>query len=190
MQAPVRWARPSRRKIGRRSEGAKGAPTADGATVAGAAAAGEENRAAVAEDASREVATVLPVSIEWRMEDALSTPWAKHFPQAPPRLFIALNPPYGKRIAVGSTEELFRRIGERCEELVRDPRISASTGPEGVRGCILCPSESSWEAFSAATPGLSKTTSHFSQGGIDVRLCVFVRAEEPRRTVAVVRRRR
>jgi 23S rRNA G2445 N2-methylase RlmL len=164
---------------------------------------------------------VLPVSVDWIVGDAFEAPWERFLADAEGDLFIALNPPYGRRLAARAsapggaaestgdaetpgaaaqgrehrgTAELYRKIGESCEALARawaDRAAGTNTaraalpaangvsllatgrGAARIRGCILCPSETSWSAFVKATPAFQNRTSHFSQGGIDVRLCVF-----------------
>lgn len=115
----------------------------------------------------------LPITPSWITADALALPWIARVPRDAARVFLPLNPPYGRRIPTGATDELYERIGRRCEELNHD---LARRGPGAscrLSGFILCPSEESWSAFSRAAASLEKETTHFTQGGIDVRLCTF-----------------
>lgn len=128
--------------------------------------------------------------VAWVVDDALSRPWAARIPGDARSVFIPLNPPYGKRLAVGSTVELYGRIGGRCEELARElgrrNTLSSASRQRGrphgevpsLSGLILCPTEEAWSSFSASCPSLHKETHHFTQGGIDIRLCLFTSTEE------------
>ena len=111
----------------------------------------------------------LPVEAAFRDMDAFSAPWGSYLPPEARRLFLPLNPPYGRRLPVSASTGLYRRIGRECEGLARS--LGAAGG--GLSGFILCPNEASWRSFLESTPSLRKTTSHFGQGGLDIRVCAF-----------------
>lgn len=109
----------------------------------------------------------LPLDLEYRTEDVFARPWRTYLSHGVSSVFLPLNPPYGRRLATRSTDELFRKIGGACAELARGlPR-------GGLIGFVLCPSESSWLGFRDAASGLETRTSHLSHGGLDIRLCRF-----------------
>lgn len=123
--------------------------------------------------------------------DVFAKPWATYLPSGVSSLLLPLNPPYGRRMPVASLSRSFRRIGESVERLATDlraaafPRAAARSAPPVSRtvrpsgsggrlvGFILCPTEAAWKEFLAATPSLHKSTAHFGQGGLDIRLCAF-----------------
>ena len=111
----------------------------------------------------------LPVKTEISIGDAFAHPWERFVPRKCRSLFLPLNPPYGLRLKTNPT--FYQQIGRWCEELAR----SCRTPPvqRKMRGFVLCPDEVTWRSFLRETPGLQKRTTHFGQGGVDVRLCVF-----------------
>ncbi len=144
-------------------------------------------------------AGMLPLRCDVRESDAFAGPWASRLPPAAVSLFVPLNPPYGRRLAVRSVERLYQRIGESLERLALDLGVSAAprTGdaeeggkgesvrserarrsPRRVSGFALCPTEGSWRRFQNATPAFRKRTLHFGQGGLDIRLCLFAAGGE------------
>lgn len=90
-------------------------------------------------------------------------------------IFVPLNPPYGNRLRTKDSGALFRQIGARVLELGR------MCDEEGVQmsGAVLCPDEDSWREFLGAAKGVGHQTRHFTQGGLDVRLCVFNGGSRP-----------
>lgn len=109
----------------------------------------------------------LPLEVETVRADLFTRPWRTFLPEEATRVFLPMNPPYGVRLAARSSEELYRRIGTATADL------AAALPPGGLCGFVLCPTERSWQAFLGAAPRLEATTSHFSQGGLDIRLCSF-----------------
>lgn len=108
-----------------------------------------------------------PLDLEYRTEDVFARPWRAHLPDGVSTVFLPLNPPYGRRLAIRSTDDLYRKIGQACCGLARLlPR-------RGLVGFVLCPGESSWRRFRETATGLATRTSHFSHGGLDIRLCRF-----------------
>lgn len=83
-------------------------------------------------------------------------------------IFFPLNPPFGIRMGKEAESlEIYANVGKWVK------RTSARK-PLGASGFILCPSESHWKAFwKELGPGFTQKTSHFTQGGLDMRLCVF-----------------
>jgi 23S rRNA G2445 N2-methylase RlmL len=94
-------------------------------------------------------------------------------PGKPPikHLFIPLNPPWGVRMTnkMTSANAFYERIGKRLTELSR----TWEQRKIFVSGCILCPDEETWNAFKKYLRNLRCRTVHFTQGGRDIRLCLF-----------------
>ncbi|MBI2566246.1 MAG: hypothetical protein HYV63_04345 [Candidatus Schekmanbacteria bacterium] len=89
---------------------------------------------------------------------------------------ILANPPYGRRLHCGSDlAELFQRVGRAAMlEVERWRGYRDGT----IAGAILCPNESSWRAARGAfdASDMAITTSHFTHGGLDMRLLCFASA--------------
>ncbi len=85
-------------------------------------------------------------------------------------IFIPLNPPYGIRLS-GSSDSvaLYKNIASKLNE------ISKFTKKEqkNLLGFILCPSEETWSAFCRNLNHTEIETYHFTQGGMDIRVCQF-----------------
>ncbi len=109
----------------------------------------------------------IPLDLGFVCADVFSRPWREWLPAETEKVFLPLNPPYGLRLANVSTDRLYRRIGRACTG------FAESLGAQHLSGFILCPTESSWRAFLGSSSRLTSTTSHFSQGGLDIRLCRF-----------------
>ena len=85
-------------------------------------------------------------------------------------LFIPLNPPYGIRIGSNSdSNSLYKNIACKLNEL------SKITNKENanILGFILCPNEETWSVFCRNLLYKESETFHFTQGGIDIRVCLF-----------------
>ncbi|WP_455381522.1 hypothetical protein [Salinispira pacifica] len=123
----------------------------------------------------------LPFDTTVLHEDSLLHEWIHYLPVGAERVFIPLNPPYGRRVRSTESASLYQRIGRRLEQLVSRPRPAAAAVQSAparsrrlhVTGLILCPEEAAWRAFMRAAPSFSFDTSHFMQGGLDIRLCLF-----------------
>jgi 23S rRNA G2445 N2-methylase RlmL len=85
-------------------------------------------------------------------------------------IFVPLNPPYGLRLESSKNIEALYRSTGRLLALLAAGGMSRGIA---VSGFILCPSEQSWEQFSRAIPSFRRKTTHFTQGGRDIRLCHF-----------------
>ncbi len=85
-------------------------------------------------------------------------------------VFIPMNPPYGIRLSRRrETAVFYADIGGRIREIA-----SVCTDSGGsVGGCILCPDQAAWSAFLHAAAPDAETTFHVTQGGLDIRVCVF-----------------
>jgi putative N6-adenine-specific DNA methylase len=84
------------------------------------------------------------------------------------QIFLALNPPYGDRLAKKSGgQSIYKRLGCVIHDLSKR---------HGVFGFVLCGDEASWRIFLSAIRPLKNKTRHFTHGGIDVRLVVFGRS--------------
>jgi 23S rRNA G2445 N2-methylase RlmL len=91
---------------------------------------------------------------------------------------LPLHPPYGLRLAQNSDLEAFYgRLGRWVGEM-----LSACDENTILAGFCLCPSEALWYAFMQGIqdvrPDAALATSHLTQGGLDVRLCVFSSIED------------
>lgn len=81
------------------------------------------------------------------------------------QLFLALNPPYGDRLAKKSGGQvIYKSLGRVIHGLSKT---------RSVFGFVLCGDESSWRIFLSTIRPLKNKTRHFTHGGIDVRLVVF-----------------
>ncbi len=80
-------------------------------------------------------------------------------------VFLALNPPYGDRLAKKSGgQAIYKRLGRVIHEMSQKRKVF---------GFVLCGDEASWRTFLSAIKPLKNKTRHFTHGGIDVRLVVF-----------------
>lgn len=81
-------------------------------------------------------------------------------------IFIPLNPPYGIRLGKETDpSHLYRNIAKKLNEL-KNNSIS-------ICGFILCPNTKTWSAFVNHLAAEKKETYHFTQGGLDIRVCQF-----------------
>jgi 23S rRNA G2445 N2-methylase RlmL len=80
-------------------------------------------------------------------------------------VFLALNPPYGDRLAKKSGgQAIYKSLGRVIHDLGKT---------RSVFGFVLCGDEASWRIFLSSIRPLKNKTRHFTHGGIDVRLVVF-----------------
>jgi 23S rRNA G2445 N2-methylase RlmL len=81
------------------------------------------------------------------------------------QLFLALNPPYGDRLAKKSGGQvIYKRLGRVIHDLSKT---------RSVFGFVLCGDEASWRIFLNSIRPFKNKTRHFTHGGIDVRLVAF-----------------
>lgn len=81
------------------------------------------------------------------------------------RVFLALNPPYGDRLAKKTGgPSVYKSLGRVIYDLSKTRHVF---------GFVLCGDESSWRIFLSSIRPLKNKTRHFTHGGIDVRLVVF-----------------
>jgi len=79
-------------------------------------------------------------------------------------VFMMFNPPYGIRLAKNSdTPQFYKKIAKKINE------ISGAN----VLGFVLCPSEKTWSSFCNTIKATKIETYHFTQGGLDIRVCQF-----------------
>lgn len=84
-------------------------------------------------------------------------------------LFLPLNPPYGLRMRKQHDSVVFyKSIALKINAL--------SQHAKSLAGFILCPTEATWSVFSKTLLSVNKQTYHFTQGGIDVRVCQFMKS--------------
>lgn len=82
-------------------------------------------------------------------------------------IFIPLNPPYGIRLGKeGDPSHLYKNIAKKLNEL-KNKSIT-------ICGFILCPDTKTWSAFVNYLAAEKKETYHFTQGGLDIRVCQFI----------------
>jgi 23S rRNA G2445 N2-methylase RlmL len=89
----------------------------------------------------------------------------------PQHIFMPLNPPWGVRMTNKTTSAaaFYARLGARVESLSQEWEKQKIF----VSGCALCPDEETWSAFKKCLKTLHSRTVHFTQGGRDIRLCMF-----------------
>ena len=80
-------------------------------------------------------------------------------------VFLALNPPYGERLAKKTGGlALYEKLGKVLKHMAN---------ARGVQGFILCGDEPSWRVLLSSFGSFKHTTTHFTHGGIDIRVVVF-----------------
>ncbi len=85
-------------------------------------------------------------------------------------IFIPLNPPYGMRINNKQNTEIFyKKIAQNINSL-KECRANKHSH---IGGFILCPNEETWSIFYKTLTFDLKETYHFTQGGLDIRVCQF-----------------
>lgn len=85
-------------------------------------------------------------------------------------IFIPLNPPYGVRLGGNSNSiSLYKNIAVKINEI----SILVKEEKKNILGFILCPNEETWSVFCRSLNNLSIETYHFTQGGMDIRVCQF-----------------
>ncbi len=81
-------------------------------------------------------------------------------------IVIMLNPPYGIRLAKNSdTSILYKNIAKKINGIANHRT--------NLLGLILCPSEDAWSQFCNHLKHATLETYHFTQGGLDIRVCQF-----------------
>jgi hypothetical protein len=86
-------------------------------------------------------------------------------------IFIPLNPPYGIRLNHGShaTIAFYKKIAEKINTL----SLTTQKNKHAILGFILCPTQETWSAFTRNLQSSKMETYHFTQGGLDIRVCQF-----------------
>ncbi|WP_158999099.1 hypothetical protein [Pigmentibacter ruber] len=85
-------------------------------------------------------------------------------------LFIPLNPPYGLRIQNKlSSAHFYQKIAQTLNQLSE----KVKSQQKHIGGFILCPTEEAWSFFFKTLKFNIKETYHFTQGGLDIRVCQF-----------------
>jgi 23S rRNA G2445 N2-methylase RlmL len=85
-------------------------------------------------------------------------------------IFIPLNPPYGIRLGKKSNAvTLYKNIADKINIIAN---VSKKTQSK-IAGFILCPDEETWSIFLKNLSSTESETYHFTQGGIDIRVCQF-----------------
>jgi len=114
---------------------------------------------------------ILPtdLSINTLQEDFLEMDIAK-FQIEGKKLFLPLNPPYGIRLGNNAdTVNLYQNIAIKINEISK----ICQKGHKSILGFILCPNEETWLTFMKNLKNSKTDTYHFTQGGIDIRVCQF-----------------
>ncbi len=97
--------------------------------------------------------------------------WMNAHNQPRGNVFIPLNPPYGIRLGKNKDSvALYKNIAMKLNEIAR----LIQKEQKNVLGFILCPSEETWSAFCKVLICSETETYHFTQGGIDIRVCQFI----------------
>lgn len=86
-------------------------------------------------------------------------------------VFMPLNPPYGIRLGKNiDSINFYKKIAMKINEFAEILRKSKKT----LSGFILCPDEKTWSIFcKTLTATAVAETYHFTQGGLDIRVCQF-----------------
>ncbi|APJ04554.1 hypothetical protein [Silvanigrella aquatica] len=85
-------------------------------------------------------------------------------------IFLPLNPPYGIRIHKKSDPIAFyKSIAIKINELSKILKKEN----HNLSGFILCPNEETWSSFCNQLKHFDLETYHFTQGGMDIRVCQF-----------------
>lgn len=93
-----------------------------------------------------------------------------HFTENKGDVFVLMNPPYGIRIGKSAdTNNLYKKIAVKINELAK----VTQQYEKSLLGFILCPSQESWSAFCKELKCNKNETYHFTQGGMDIRVCQF-----------------
>ncbi|HSW93174.1 MAG TPA: hypothetical protein VLJ15_02330 [Gammaproteobacteria bacterium] len=85
-------------------------------------------------------------------------------------IFMPLNPPYG--IRMGKTDrpdDFYKKIANKINDI---SKIISQSGKKCL-GFILCPDEKTWSCFLKTIKNMKTETYHFTQGGLDIRVCQF-----------------
>lgn len=78
---------------------------------------------------------------------------------------ILIHPPYGKRLPLAGRRQFFSDIGKRLQ----------SDMQSGDSGFCLMPDAEVWHDFLSQIKGFQHHTTHFMQGGLDIRCVHFIR---------------
>ncbi len=82
-------------------------------------------------------------------------------------IFMPLNPPYGIRLGKNTDSVIFyKKIAAKINAISQSKKGR-------LAGFILCPSQETWEAFRKNLIRQYDETYHFTQGGMDIRVCQF-----------------
>ena len=85
-------------------------------------------------------------------------------------IFMLLNPPYGIRFSQSSSVvSLYKRIAVQITKIAKQTQINQCN----VLGFVLCPTEESWSELVNNLRDFKIETYHFTQGGLDIRVCQF-----------------
>ncbi len=135
----------------------------------GGSAAPPPEEPGTAESGTAETGKETGPVVSFDVQDFFAVPASALIPSGSGDLFLPLNPPYGIRLAGEETPARYEKIGSAVM------RIAGELGRigTGFAGLVLCPDEASWKAFLLRTEGLVRETRHLSQGGLDIRLCLF-----------------
>jgi putative N6-adenine-specific DNA methylase len=85
-------------------------------------------------------------------------------------VFIPLNPPYGMRLGKNADSVvLYKNIAGKINEISKILKAERKS----LLGFVLCPNEEVWSAFCRNLSHAEIETYHFTQGGLDIRVCQF-----------------
>ena len=88
----------------------------------------------------------------------------------PENIFMPLNPPYGIRLGRNlDSIALYKKIASKINDIFQ----FIKKHNQHITGFILCPNEETWSAFNKQLTHAKTQTYHFTQGGIDIRVCQF-----------------
>jgi 23S rRNA G2445 N2-methylase RlmL len=113
---------------------------------------------------------LLPVELSHFNSDFFKWDITENFPKNVGNVYLLLNPPYGIRFAKSADRViLYKNIARKVNELAKVTKQSK----KNLLGFILCPSEETWSSFCKNLTQAKVETYHFTQGGIDIRVCQF-----------------
>ncbi len=85
-------------------------------------------------------------------------------------IFMPLNPPYGIRLNKESNSVLlYKKIALKINEI----SMKAKENQYNVLGFVLCPDQETWSVLMRNLTQSKTETYHFTQGGLDIRVCQF-----------------
>ncbi len=90
-------------------------------------------------------------------------------------ILMPLNPPYGIRLGKNTQAvDVYRQIAKKVNQIAE---LNQKTGKK-LLGFVLCPDENTWSCFCNHLKNMYTETYHFTQGGLDIRVCQFLTVQQ------------